>query len=145
MGSAKFKATVIGFNINRIPDWPILSAYKIGEEQHLENITLKHNMSNLAICISHLASRMIEAHKLPQEEESVKKLRRSLSKPCLENDAQMLFLIKNPLEWITEHESLFRFTLNYQGAAMTKFWNPLKGIFNFLRSFLPLWTFCVAK
>ena len=135
VGTAKYNASVIGFNINRIPNCPILSAYKRDEEQHLEARTLKHNISNLARCISHLASRMIESDKLPQEEESLTKLRKSMSKSCLENGSWMLFLIENPLQWVTELDSLFRFTLNYQGATMTKFWNSLKGIVNFFKMF----------
>ena len=71
---------------------------------------------------------MIEADKLPQEEESVTKLRRSMSPPCLENSSWLPFPFENRLQWVTEPDSLFRFTLSYQGAAMTKFWNSLKEI-----------------
>ena len=88
---------------------------------------------------------MIEADKLPQEEEPVAKLRRSMIKPCLENGAWMLFLIENPLQSVTELDSLIRFTLSYQGATMTKFWNSLKGIVNFIECLTPLRTICVAK
>ena len=75
---------------------------------------------------------MIQADKLTEDEEPVTKLRRSMSTPCLKNGAWMLFLIENPLQSVTELDSLFRFTLLYQGSIMTKFWNSLKATVNLL-------------